>query len=93
MQIEYDDLKRQKTLDERGLDFNSAPELFSGIHLTHEDNRREYGEVRNISVGVVDSVVVVLVWTDRPPNRRIISMRKASEDERGEYYNTVARPG
>ncbi|MFC0140638.1 BrnT family toxin [Erwinia mallotivora] len=81
MNIEYDQSKREKTLLERGIDFARATEVFAGIHFTAEDNRQDYGEVRNITVGKLDARLVVMVWTQRNQTRRIISMRKANERE------------
>ena len=44
MQIEFDPLKRDKTLAERGLDFAEAGQVFMGKHLTLEDQREDYEE-------------------------------------------------
>ncbi|MBM1205334.1 BrnT family toxin [Pseudomonas fragi] len=81
MRITYDIIKRNKTLLERGLDFADAKTVFSGHHLTAEDSRQDYGEVRLISIGLLKERMVVLVWTPRGADRRIISMRKANERE------------
>ena len=81
MRITYDITKRNKTLLERGLDFADAKTVFSGHHLTAEDSRQDYGEVRLISIGLLKERMVVLVWTPRGADRRIISMRKANERE------------
>ena len=62
-----------------------AGEAFDGPTLTVEDDRRNYGETRYITVGFLDGVMVVLVWTPRDGRYRIISMRKANERER-KYY-------
>ena len=53
--------------------------------LTVEDDRRDYGEDRFITVGFLDGTMVVLVWTPRDEAYRIISMRKANERERALY--------
>lgn len=81
MKIEFDPIKRDKTLLERGLDFADAPLLFSGLHFTAADDRVDYGESRFITVGTLHGRVVVLVWTPRDTTRRIISMRYAHERE------------
>lgn len=81
MKIEYDQNKRDRTLLERGLDFARAGEVFAGLHFTSEDNRQDYGETRQITVGKLDSRLVVMVWTQRDKARRIVSMRKANERE------------
>lgn len=85
MRIAYDSAKRQKTLEERNLDFEDAPKVFAGRHFNTPDLRIDYGEKRIITVGQLDDIVVVLVWTPRGNARRIISMRKADAEERGAY--------
>lgn len=89
MKIEYDADKRDKTLSERGLDFEDARELFAGYHFTAVDDRKDYGEVREISVGLIKGEVIVVVWTERDNGRRIISMRKADQNERGAYHQQL----
>ena len=85
MRIEFDPVKRAKTLIERGLDFALAAEVFAGHHFTAEDLRENYGERRYITVGKLDGRMVVMVWTPRGEARRIISMRKANEREQKRY--------
>jgi hypothetical protein len=93
MKVTYDPAKRQRTLVERGLDFNDAPRVFAGFHLTDPDLRMDYGEDREITVGLLDDAVVVVVWTERQDSRRIISMRKAHKNEREGYFEQLDRPG
>lgn len=81
MIIEFDPEKRRKTLQERGLDFDRAREIFNAVNVTAEDVRFDYGEQRFITVGALDGRMVVVVWTSRGEKRRIISMRKANERE------------
>ncbi|MHB8266065.1 MAG: BrnT family toxin [Acidithiobacillus ferrivorans] len=86
MKITYDPAKRQKTLEERGLDFEEAPLVFAGKHFTCEDDRKDYGEVRLITAGMLRERMVVMVWTPRNiDDRHIISMRKANEREQAKY--------
>jgi uncharacterized protein len=83
MKIEYDQQKRQATLDDRGLDFEDAAVVFAASRrITWIDNRHEYGEARSITVGELAGRLVVVVHTDRENITRIISMRKANERER-----------
>jgi uncharacterized protein len=81
MQIEFDGIKRDKTLAERSLDFARAGEVFAGRHLTRADTREDYVEERFVTAGWLDGRQVVVVWTPRGEARRIISMRKANERE------------
>lgn len=81
MQIEYDMEKAAKTLNERGIDFARAADVFTGNTLDQIDDRHDYGEERIITAGRLDGRVVLIVWTPRGAARRIISMRKANERE------------
>jgi Uncharacterized protein conserved in bacteria len=81
MRISYDPAKRQKTLDDRGLDFEDAPAVFAGLTFEVEDTRRDYGETRMICFGHLAGRLVVIGYTPREAVRHIFSMRKANERE------------
>jgi uncharacterized DUF497 family protein len=85
VRITFDPVKRAKTLGERGLDFADAAEVFAGRYTVELDERRDYGEPRFISAGLLWGRVVVLTWTPRGEGRRIISMRYAHERESIEW--------
>jgi uncharacterized protein len=53
--IRYDPENRAWTLAERGLDFERCSEVFDGVHVTVEDTREDYGELRNITMGSLDA--------------------------------------
>ena len=89
MNLEFDQDKRDKTLLERGLDFARAAEVFEGVYFTGRDERFEYEEERFITIGQLDSSLVVLVWTPRGKVRRIISMRKANDREKAFYKSRL----
>ena len=82
MNLEFNKFKRDKTLNERGLDFVRANEFFDNVHFTAQDRREMYEEHRFISVGYLDARLIVLVWTPRGEARRIISMRWANDREK-----------
>jgi uncharacterized DUF497 family protein len=78
----WDEAKRQATLRERGLDFADAESVFATQRFfTRPDNRRDYGEVRKITVGYLSGRFVVIVWAGSDGDRRIISMRHGHERE------------
>ena len=81
MRITCDPAKRQRTLQERGLDMRRAKEIFAGYHFTRVDDRFDNGEPRFTTVGWLDSKLVVFVWTPRGTARRIVSMRHCHERE------------
>ena len=81
MRILYDPMKRDKTLVERGLDFEDAAIVFQGVTVEIPDERKEYGEVRIICFGLLNGRVVVIGYTPRGADRHIFSMRKANDRE------------
>ncbi len=93
MRITCDPAKRLRTLQERGLDMRRAKEVFAGYHFTRPDDRFDYGESRFISVGWLESRLVVFVWTPRGSARRIISMRHCHEREAKEIRPYLPEPG
>jgi uncharacterized DUF497 family protein len=90
MEISYDPAKRATTLEERGLDFVDAPEVFSGPVFELADDRFDYGEERYITIGMLRGRMVVLVWTLRGAARHIISMRKANDREQARFQARIS---
>ncbi len=91
MDVTYDEPKRLWTLEHRGLDFRDAGAVFEGDHFTIEDDRKDYGEQRFQTIGVLHSAVVMVVWTPRSGSRRIISMRHGNAEERDTYQRLTRR--
>jgi uncharacterized protein len=85
MKIIFDPEKRRLTLEDRGLDMARADEVLSGIAITSEDERNDYGETRFITVGYLDGRMVSVAWTRREDAYRIISMRKTNDREQKRY--------
>jgi uncharacterized DUF497 family protein len=85
MKITFDPIKRNATLENRGLDFADAGDVFAEIVFEQEDGRFDYGESRYITVGFLRDRMVVIVWTPRGDARHIISMRKANDREQARY--------
>ena len=83
--IEFDVVKREITLFARGLDMARANEIFESPHMDQVDCRKNYDEVRVLSFGYLDNLPVVVVWTYRGIERRIISLRRANEREIKKY--------
>lgn len=92
MKIEFDPSKREMTLLHRDLDLARAGEIFDGSTITVTDDRKDYGETRYISIGVLDERMVAVVWTWRATARRIISLRKANDREQKIYGKRLGRP-
>lgn len=61
MIIEFDTVKRGKTLPERGLDFADADKVFAGLHFIALDDRFDYGEERFITAAFLYDRLIVMV--------------------------------
>jgi uncharacterized DUF497 family protein len=79
--IEYDEIKRLKILEERGIDLADATSVLQGDYVEQADDREDYGELRFRVWGFLHGKRISLVWTPRGPLHRIITMRHAHESE------------
>lgn len=85
--ISYDESKRLINLEKHGFDFVGAESVFENFHITWEDSREAYGEVRYQTLGLYGNIVVVMmVHTPRNECDHIISIRKATKHEQKRYW-------
>lgn len=85
MEFEWDEEKWASNIAKHGLDFVSAIHLFSGPHLRKRARDGRGGEVRWLAVGVVQGLCVAAVYTVRGGAIRMISLRRARDDERRQH--------
>lgn len=85
MKLDWDETKRQATLRTRGLDFADVDRIEWETALVFDDDRRDYGERRQVCLGQLRGQLVVVAFTFRGDALRVISMRKASRRERRLY--------
>ena len=89
MRYQWDERKRKVNLRKHGFDFLDAPPVFRGATLTVADDRRDYGEERFITFGLLRNIVVAVAHTEQPNTIRIISMRKATRYEEKSYFEGI----
>ena len=89
MSYEWDEQKRQINVKKHGVDFIDVPELFNGDIVTIPDERFDYGETRFIVIGILKNQVIVVAYTERGDNIRIISARKATKNEQIYYFQQI----
>ncbi len=90
--FEWDDDKDIQNQFKHGISFELAMQIFEGFTLTAFDDREDYGELREISIGSVgDVLILVVVHTERNGNQRLISARKALKQERRYYEQTLQK--
>lgn len=92
MDFEWDEHKNRSNFEKHGITFEEATAIFDGPTFTTVDDRSEYNEVREISIGTLGmAVIAVVVHTDRNGNIRLISARKANKRERTIYHGYIER--
>lgn len=78
MGFEWDEDKNRLNIDKHGTSFEKTVQVFDDVHMSCVDEREEYGEVRQITIGMIaPTVVAVVVHTNRDEAIRIISARKS----------------
>ena len=89
MRFEWDEAKRQLNLRRHRIDFVDAVEVFQVETVTVIDDRYEYGEMRFLTLGLVNVIVVAVSHTETSDVIRIISARKAQKDEEIRYFKEI----
>ena len=80
MDFEWDERKRQRILEERALDFASADLFFDGRAAMHAPTSRGREE-RWKTTAIIEGAYFTIIWTWRGETIRVISMRRAHEQE------------
>ncbi len=64
--------------------------IFEGPMLVGIDDREDYGEIRLIGIGYLNTIAVVIVFTEPSPEKiRVISIRKAIRYERERFEKAI----
>jgi uncharacterized DUF497 family protein len=86
-EFEWDDAKAAANLAKHGVSFEQARDAFNDpFALDFMDDREDYGELRLILVGMVETRMLVIAHTTRDDRVRIISAREAEPHERRRYH-------
>jgi uncharacterized DUF497 family protein len=85
--FEWHDAKAEANLQAHGVSFDLAKTVFKdpfAIELV--DDREDYGEERFIVIGMAEgNVVLYVAYTEREDRIRIISARRATQNEEAHY--------
>jgi uncharacterized DUF497 family protein len=90
MEFEWDETKRAQIIAERALDFASAYLFFDGRPAIHQPSPRG-GEERWKTTTMMEGAFFTIVWTWRGEVIRVISMRRAHEQEIRTYRQIHGR--
>ena len=87
----WDETKRRANLAKHGIDFRDAARIFDGTLVTIEDTRERYNEPRYVALGLLEGVVVSVVYAERRDGARIISIRKALKHETRFFFSQISK--
>lgn len=90
MLFEWDKEKEKINITKHGIDFTTAAKIFKDENrIEMYDEEHSDFEDRYVTIGTIGSVayVVVVVYTERKEAIRLISARKATNQERRMYYD------
>jgi len=86
---EWDAAKAQSNLEKHGVSFAAACGVFEDVFACERcDFDSAPGEVGYVITGMVNDVILTVVYTERGERARIISARKATKHEQTEYYRS-----
>ena len=85
--FEWDANKNAINAKKHGIDFSDALKVFSDPNVIIVDSRVAQQEARRLAIGLVDGVLITLVFTLRGERIRIISARRSRISERRRYGN------
>jgi hypothetical protein len=91
MEFKWDENKNSDNIRKHGFDFADAWQVFENPLLVKLDDGADYGEDRWTGVGMMhNGIIIVLVFAEREQETiRIISMRKATKNERTSYEKAI----
>jgi uncharacterized protein len=88
LEFEWHDAKAEANLQAHGLSFDLAKTVFKDPFAVERlDDREDYGEERFVLIGMAEGNVVLFVaYTEREGRMRIISARRATQNEQDDYF-------
>lgn len=85
-----DPAKNARNVAERGIDLVEGGKAFDfATAVVAVDDRRDYGEVREVASGFVGARLHILVFTMRGASCHVISLRKANKREIRSYVRNI----
>lgn len=86
-EFEWNAAKAQSNLAKHLVGFEAARRVFDdAFALDRLDIGSRGGEVRYVITGMVNGVLLTVVYTERGARTRIISARRATKHEQTDYY-------
>ena len=88
-EFEWDDVKAEINLRKHKISFQEARRVFDDLFaLVEQDFSEDFGEDRFLATGMVEGLLIAVVYTERGERIRLISARRANSNEQRRYYRS-----
>jgi len=86
LKFEWHDAKAEANLQAHGVSFDLAKAVFKDpFAIERLDDREDYGEDRFVLIGMAGAHLLFVAYTERDDRIRIISARRATQNEEADY--------
>ena len=89
MEVEWDEVKRRKNLAKHGLDFRDVGQVLGRTHVA-VPSAQAHDEARFLAIAPWEGRYFIVVYTMRGDAYRIISFRRARDEEKRIYQALYA---
>jgi uncharacterized protein len=87
----WDEAKAVANYAKHGVNFETAIQVFADpFAIERLDDREDYGEERFILIGMAESAILTIVYTEHDGRFRLISARGATKHEQDDYFTQNA---
>ena len=92
LEFEWHNAKADANLRAHGVSFDLAKTVFTDpFAIERLDDREDYGEARFVMIGLAEGNILLFVaYSEREERNRIISARRATQDEQDDYFQQNA---
>jgi len=88
LKFEWDENKAAKNIKKHGVSFENARKVFyDPMRYEIFDYAHSFFENRWLTIGLAETTLLEVVFTERADCFRIISAQKADKEEEEEYFN------
>jgi len=88
-EFEWDDFKAETNLRKHRISFQEARRVFDDLFaLVEQDLSDDFGEDRFLATGMVEGLLIAVVYTERGERIRLVSARRANSHEQRRNYRS-----
>jgi uncharacterized DUF497 family protein len=91
LKFEWDEVKARSNFKDHGVSFELAKTVFDdAFAINRLDDREDYAEDRFVIIGMAEGTLLFVAYTERGERIRIISVRRATQNEQHDYFEQNA---